>query len=32
MGNYYYNRNKFYPKRIKIPSFEMENYKEIRES
>ena len=30
MGNYYYNRNKFYPKRIKIPSFEMENYKEIR--
>jgi len=29
MGKYYYNRNKFYPQRVKIPSYKMENYKDI---
>jgi len=32
MGKYYYNRNKFYPQRVKIPSYKMENYKDINRS
>lgn len=30
MGPFYYDRNKYYPNRIKIPSYEMENYHMIK--
>ncbi len=32
MGNFYYERNKFYPKRISIPSYTMEDYERIEKS
>ena len=30
MGPFYYDRNKYYPKRVNIPSYEMENYQTIK--
>tara|TARA_Y100000816_G_scaffold257935_1_gene212453 strand:- start:287 stop:1516 length:1230 start_codon:yes stop_codon:yes gene_type:complete len=30
MGPFYYDRNKYYPNRINIPSYEMENYQMIK--